>query len=97
MLFRSDGGSAARMVIAIAERMPEVGRRYYELVLRKTANRLPKPMPPPEPAPAAATAEQKAEVVARILAYEKGREELKRRAMAMLTAWPHGPCRHEQT
>ena len=53
---------------------------------------VPKPMPPPEPAPAAATAEQKAEVVARILAYEKGREELKRRAMAVLTAlaerWP---------
>jgi hypothetical protein len=58
---------------------------------------VPKPMPPPEPAPAAATAEQKAEVVARtlaydILAYEKGREELKRGAMAMLTAlaerWP---------
>ena len=38
MLCRS--GSAARMVIAIAERMPEVGQRYYELVLRKTANRL---------------------------------------------------------
>ena len=40
MLCRPDGGSAVRMVIAIAERMPEVGRRYYELVLRKTANRL---------------------------------------------------------
>jgi AcrR family transcriptional regulator len=40
MLCRPGGGSAARMVFAIAERMPEVGRRYYELVLRKTANRL---------------------------------------------------------
>jgi len=40
MLCRPDGGSAVRMVIAIAERMPEVGHRYYELVLRKTANRL---------------------------------------------------------
>jgi AcrR family transcriptional regulator len=39
MLCRPGGGSAARMVFAIAERMPEIGRRYYELVL-KTANRL---------------------------------------------------------
>ena len=40
MLCRPGGGSAARMVFAIAERMPEVGRRYYELVLQKTVNRL---------------------------------------------------------
>ena len=39
MLCRPGGGSAARMVFAIAERMPEIGRRYYELV-QKTANRL---------------------------------------------------------
>ena len=40
MLCRPRGGSAARMVFAIAERMPEIGRRYYELVLQKTVNRL---------------------------------------------------------
>jgi AcrR family transcriptional regulator len=40
MLCRPGGGSAARMVFAIAERMPEIGRRYYELVLQKTVNRL---------------------------------------------------------
>src|ERR1700676_2872861 len=34
MLCRPRGGSAARMVFAIAERMPEIGRRYYELVQR---------------------------------------------------------------
>jgi len=39
LLCRPGGGSAARMVFAIAERMPEIGRRYYELV-QKTANRL---------------------------------------------------------
>ena len=39
MLCRPGGGSAARMVLAIAERMPEIGRRYYDLV-QKTANRL---------------------------------------------------------
>jgi AcrR family transcriptional regulator len=39
-LCRPGGGSAARMVLAIAERMPEIGRRYYELVLQKTVNRL---------------------------------------------------------
>src|SRR6476659_7052546 len=37
MLCRPRGGSAARMVFAIAERMPEMGRRYYELV-QKTVN-----------------------------------------------------------
>jgi AcrR family transcriptional regulator len=40
MLCRPDSRSAARMVIAIAERMPEVGRCYYEMVLRKTADHL---------------------------------------------------------
>jgi hypothetical protein len=40
MLCRPGGGSAARMVFAIAERMPEIGRRYYELVLQKTVNSL---------------------------------------------------------
>jgi AcrR family transcriptional regulator len=40
MLCRPGGRSAARMVFAIAERMPEVGRRYYELVLQRTINRL---------------------------------------------------------
>ena len=39
-LCRPGGGSAARMVLAIAERMPEVGRRYYELLLQKTVNDL---------------------------------------------------------
>src|SRR5262249_5924041 len=37
---RPDGGSAIRTVMAIAERMPDVGRRYYERVLQKTINRL---------------------------------------------------------
>jgi len=32
--------SAIRTVMAIAERMPEVGRRYYEEVLEKTIDRL---------------------------------------------------------
>ena len=40
MLCRPSGRSAARMVFAIAERMPEIGRRSYELVLQKTINRL---------------------------------------------------------
>jgi AcrR family transcriptional regulator len=33
---RPRGGSAVRTVMAIAERMPEVGRRFYENVLQKT-------------------------------------------------------------
>jgi AcrR family transcriptional regulator len=37
-LCRPGGASAARMVFAIAERMPEVGRRYYELAVQKTNN-----------------------------------------------------------
>ena len=35
MICRPGGGSAIRTVMAIAERMPEVGRRYYEHVLEK--------------------------------------------------------------
>lgn len=37
---RPGGGSSIRTVMAIAERMPEVGRRFYENVLAKTINRL---------------------------------------------------------
>src|SRR3954464_4284242 len=40
LVCRPDGGSAIRTVMAIAERMPDVGRRYYEKVLEKTINRL---------------------------------------------------------
>jgi AcrR family transcriptional regulator len=40
LLCRPRGGSAIRTVMAIAERMPEVGRRYYENVLEKTIDRL---------------------------------------------------------
>ena len=40
MILRPDGGSAIRTVMAIAERMPDVGRRYYERVLENTINRL---------------------------------------------------------
>ena len=40
VLCRPGGGSAIRTVMAIAERMPEVGRRYYERVLEKTISRL---------------------------------------------------------
>ncbi len=40
LLSRPGGGSWIRTVMAIAERMPEVGRRYYENVLEKTINRL---------------------------------------------------------
>jgi AcrR family transcriptional regulator len=39
LLCRPGGGSAIRTVMAIAERMPEVGRRYYEQVLEKTIER----------------------------------------------------------
>jgi AcrR family transcriptional regulator len=39
LLCRPGGGSAIRTVMAIAERMPEVGRRYYEQVLEKTISR----------------------------------------------------------
>ena len=40
LLCRPGGGSAIRTVMAIAERMPDVGRRYYEQVLEKTIERL---------------------------------------------------------
>jgi AcrR family transcriptional regulator len=40
MLCRPGGGSAIRTVMAIAERMPEVGRRYYERVLERNIKRL---------------------------------------------------------
>jgi len=40
MICRPGGGSAIRTVMAIAERMPEVGRRFYERVLEKTITRL---------------------------------------------------------
>src|SRR5205814_1511285 len=40
LLCRPGGGSWIRTVMAIAERMPEVGRRYYANVLEKTINRL---------------------------------------------------------
>jgi len=40
LLCRPGGGSAIRTVMAIAERMPEVGRRYYEQVLEKNISRL---------------------------------------------------------
>ena len=40
MICRPGGGSAIRTVMAIAERMPDVGRRYYENVLERTIGRL---------------------------------------------------------
>ena len=40
LVCRPGGGSAIRTVMAIAERMPDVGRRYYEQVLAKSINRL---------------------------------------------------------
>jgi AcrR family transcriptional regulator len=40
LICRPGGGSAIRTVMAIAERMPDVGRRYYECVLDTTINRL---------------------------------------------------------
>ena len=40
LVCRPDGGSAIRTVMAIAERMPDVGRRYYAAVLEKTIDRL---------------------------------------------------------
>ena len=39
-LCRPGGGSAIRMIFAIVERMPEVGRLYYDLLLRKNLNHL---------------------------------------------------------
>jgi AcrR family transcriptional regulator len=40
VLCRPGGGSAIRTVMAIAERMPDVGRRFYEHVLEKNISRL---------------------------------------------------------
>ena len=40
MICRPGGGSAIRTVMSIAERMPDVGRRFYERVLEKNINRL---------------------------------------------------------
>jgi AcrR family transcriptional regulator len=40
LLCRPGGGSAIRTVMSIAERMPDVGRRFYENVLARTVNRL---------------------------------------------------------
>jgi AcrR family transcriptional regulator len=40
VLCRPGGGSAIRTVMAIAERMPDVGRRYYENVLDLNITRL---------------------------------------------------------
>ena len=40
IICRPGGGSAIRTVMAIAERMPDVGRRYYEHVLAQTISRL---------------------------------------------------------
>ena len=40
LLCRPGGGSAVRTVMAIAERMPDVGRRDYARVLDKSINRL---------------------------------------------------------
>ena len=40
LLCRPGGGSAIRTVMSMAERMPDVGRKYYEHVLENTINRL---------------------------------------------------------
>ena len=40
LLCRPGGGSATRTVMAIAERMPEVGRRFYQNVVALTIRRL---------------------------------------------------------
>jgi AcrR family transcriptional regulator len=40
VLCRPGGGSAIRTVMAIAERMPEVGRRFYDHVIAVTIGRL---------------------------------------------------------
>jgi AcrR family transcriptional regulator len=40
MVCRPGGGSAIRTVMGIAERMPEVGRRYYARALEQNINRL---------------------------------------------------------
>src|SRR6185369_12381546 len=40
LLCRPGGGSAIRTVMAIAERMPEVGRRFYDNVIAHTIDKL---------------------------------------------------------
>jgi AcrR family transcriptional regulator len=40
VLCRPHGGSAVRTVMAIAERMPDLGRRYYAQVIAKTSSEL---------------------------------------------------------
>jgi AcrR family transcriptional regulator len=40
LLCRPGGGSSTRTVMAIAERMPDVGRRFYDNVIALTINRL---------------------------------------------------------
>jgi AcrR family transcriptional regulator len=40
LLCRPGGGSATRTVMAIAERMPDVGRRFYDNVIAHTIGRL---------------------------------------------------------
>jgi len=40
LLCRPDGGSAVRTIMAIAERMPEIGRRYYSTIIAGSINRL---------------------------------------------------------
>jgi AcrR family transcriptional regulator len=40
LICRPGGGSAIRTVMAIAERMPDVGRRYFACVLERSVNRL---------------------------------------------------------
>lgn len=40
LLCRPGGGSAIRTVMGIAERMPEVGRRFYDNVIARTIHRL---------------------------------------------------------
>ena len=40
LICRPSGGSAIRTVMAIAERMPKVGQRYYERVLERAISRL---------------------------------------------------------
>jgi AcrR family transcriptional regulator len=40
LLCRPEGGSAVRTIMAIAERMPEIGRRYYSTIVAGGTNRL---------------------------------------------------------
>lgn len=40
MMCRPGGGSSIRTVMAIAERMPDIGRQFYQNVLAKTFSRL---------------------------------------------------------